>query len=203
VPDTLPVHLSRSELHAVEVVATFETSGTFYVTIYNHGRDAHPHLKLDDDLARVASLGEPNPYVGNDEAVRVEVSVTPDPTPTTGRLKIETGYGATVAHVEVTIVRPEPTRVDVDETLGRPPGSDTDADADTGTDAEDDDPSTTVLRPSLALSVPSGLAPIGVLALAAVAVAGGTVMTVSDPVVLAGAAVVAVGVLIAGVLLLR
>lgn len=190
VTDTLPVHLSREELHAVETLDSFEATGPFDVEILNHGRDVHPHLKLSDSLAEVATLEEGNPYVAADESVRIRVSATPRPEPVSGTLKIETGYGAASGAVRVTVRQPGEEEMPVDEELAKPAEGD-----------EADPPVDELSTPDAGLTTES--LPVVVLALAALVVAAATAALVDSLVVIGGVVVVLVAVVMAGVLLLR
>jgi hypothetical protein len=189
VTDTLPVHLSREELHAVETLDSFEATGPFDVEILNHGRDVHPHLKLSDSLAEVATIEEGNPYVAADESVRVRVSATPRSEPVSGTLKIETGYGAESGAVRVTVRQPTEEEMPVDEDLATPESD------------EADPPVEELSTPDQGLTSES--LPVVVLALAALVVAAATATLIEDIVVIAGVVVVLVAVVVAGVLLLR
>jgi hypothetical protein len=184
--ERLSVAVSDPELHAIETVESFETTGSFLVAITNHGRDAHVHLALDDALAAVAELGDPNVYVERDATREVEVSVDPDATRTEGAVRIQTGYGAETAVVSVAVGAPDRAAVEVDETLGDP----TEPPAD---DRTTDPP-----------GIPGGgWVPVAALAVAALAIAAATAALANDPVVVAGVVVVLLGVLAAGAILLR
>jgi hypothetical protein len=183
--ERLSVAVSDPELHAIETVESFETTGSFLVAITNHGRDAHVHLALDDALAAVAELSETNAYVERDATREVD----PDATHTEGRVRIQTGYGAETADVSVTVGAPERTAVEVDETLNDPP------EPPEGNEDRAPEPR--------GLPTSGGWAPVAVLAVAALAIAGATALLANDPVVIAGVAVVLVGVLAAGAILLR
>ena len=54
--DRLPVHLSRSELHAVEAPASFEATGSFDVELVNHDTAVHVHLNLDEALSSDSAM---------------------------------------------------------------------------------------------------------------------------------------------------
>lgn len=114
---TLPVHLNRASLHAIEVPATFETANSFVVELDNHGEAAHVHLRLDDALSEVASLPTSNHYVRPGATTRVPISVH-DEGPVAGFLTVATAYGSESEEIEITI---EPTagkeRVEIDESL--------------------------------------------------------------------------------------
>ena len=104
--DRLVVSVSESQLHEVEAPAAFETDGPFTVEISNRGRDAHVHLRLDDDLARVATLAETNPHVPRDETVEIVTDVDAVSAPVGGVLTVETGYGADGSEVDLTLQPP-------------------------------------------------------------------------------------------------
>lgn len=191
VTHTLPVHLSREELHTVETVESFEATGPFDIEILNHGRDVHPHLKLSDSLARVATIEEGNPYVASDESVRIRVDTTPPPEPVSGVLTIETGYGQESGAVRVTVRRPDSDEMPVDEDLGKPRTA--------GTDPEETVEE--LSAPDVGLSSES--LPVAILALAALLIAALTAAIIEDIVVIAGVVAVLVAVVMAAVLLLR
>lgn len=186
----LPVHLSRDTLHEIEAAESYEATGSFDVEITNHGRDAHPHLKLSDSLASVATLQEGNPYVASGDSVRIRVDATPRAEPVTGILKIETGYGAESTGVRVTVRQATEEEMPVDETLGKPQAEESQSRSSSDWSAPD-------------LNFDSGTLPVAVLALVALAIAVVTGLVVEDVVVVAGVAVVLVAVVGAGVLLLR
>ena len=129
--DELPVHVSRTELHAIEVPPTVEVEGSFDVRLQNHGESLHIHLHLDDDLSEVAAIDAGNHYVegGSERRVRVEV----DPSQLAedgifGQLKIASAYGAETRWVDVEVSPPETTGdpVEVDESLAKPQPRDVD-----------------------------------------------------------------------------
>lgn len=115
--NTLAVHLNRSDLHAIEVPATFETPESFVVELDNHGEAAHVHLRLDDALSEIASLPTSNHYVRPGGVTRVPISVH-DEGPVGGILTVATAYGSETEDIEITI---GPTagkeRVEIDESL--------------------------------------------------------------------------------------
>ncbi len=176
--DSLAVELSREKLHAIETADAFESEGAFVVTVTNHGRDAHVHVRFDGNLARAAGTEteDSNYYVERDGTVEIEVSVDPKETPASGQLTIETGYGAESESVDVSVSEPPDAGVRVDEQLNEP--------------APDDGG-----RPSLL--------PVAGLALTAIGVAAVAALVVEDPVVLVGVAAVLAGVVVAMLLLLR
>ncbi|MBX0324586.1 hypothetical protein EGH21_16275 [Halomicroarcula sp. F13] len=129
-PDSLPVHVNREELHGLEVPATFETSESFDVRLVNHGESTHVHLHLDDALSSLASIEAPNHHVERDSERRVRVTLTRDGA-VRGKLKVVTAYGATTRYVDVVVTEPDRSDdpVEVDEDLAKPqpkpdPGSD-------------------------------------------------------------------------------
>jgi len=121
VPDTLPVHVNREEIHGLEVPPAFEATGAFDVRIVNHGNPVHVHLHLDDDLSTVASLDATNHYVQGETERRVQVAVTGEGD-VRGKLKVVTGYGATTRYVDVDLAEPTggDDSVEVDEALAKP-----------------------------------------------------------------------------------
>ena len=125
-PDELPVHISRDDLHAIEIPASFETDGPFDVVLVNHGTSLHVHLHLDDTLSQVASLDANNHYVESDDSRAVRIDVDTDRVPDDGvfgRLKIVSAYGSETRWVDVELAQPNPTKqsVEVDESLSKPP----------------------------------------------------------------------------------
>lgn len=121
--DTLPVHLSRDDLHSLEVPPSFETTGSFDVDLRNHGESLHVHLHLDDTLSAVASIEAGNHFVDgqSNRIVRVTVDDTVQ-TPVHGKLKVVSAYGSQTRYVDVEIVEPElgDGQVRVDESLSKP-----------------------------------------------------------------------------------
>ena len=125
-PDELPVHISRDDLHAIEIPASFETDGSFDVVLVNHGTSLHVHLHLDDTLSQVASIDANNHYVESDSNRAVRINVDTDRLPDDGvfgRLKIVSAYGSETRWVDVELTQPNPTKqsVEVDESLSKPP----------------------------------------------------------------------------------
>jgi hypothetical protein len=183
VPDTLPVHLNREELHAVEVPDAFETSDSFDVGLVNHGTSVHVHLHLDDALSEVASLDASNHFIDGETQRAAHVSVNGSG-PVTGKLKIASAYGAQTRYVDVRITEPEETEstVEVDESLSKPQPTTTDigSSGESGTGLLD--------SPELVVLV------LGALALLVAVVAA---VVIDQMVVLLGALVVLAGVLAA------
>jgi hypothetical protein len=132
--DTLPVHLNRESLHALEVPDGFETTDSFDVALINHGASVHVHLHLDDDLSEAATIDASNHFIDGDSrrAVRIDVDGT---RPVTGKLKVASGYGAETRYVDVRVVEPEETEdhVEVGESLTEPqPRQPSDVESDDG-----------------------------------------------------------------------
>nr|WP_159763673.1 hypothetical protein [Halovenus carboxidivorans] len=121
----MPVHVSREELHSLEVPASFETTGSFDVRLINHGEALHVHLHLDDDLSEVAALDASNHYVDGSTERYVRVSVDPqrvDGEEQLGKLKVVSAYGSQTRWIDVTVSKPDPEAdtVEVDESLTKP-----------------------------------------------------------------------------------
>lgn len=178
----LPVHVSREELHSLDVPASFEVGEPFDVTFENHGPSVHVHLHLDDALSEFASIEANNHYVegGSRRAVRINVKTGALPSePVLGKLKVVSGYGAQTRWIDVELTPPDEgtSEVEVDESLAKPPAPE-----------EPDDEGSLLDRPELPVLVLAGLA----LAVAVLAAA-----FVGDPLVIVGALVVVVGVLVA------
>lgn len=124
-PDSLPVHVSREELHSLDVPPSFETTGSFDVRLLNHAESLHVHLHLDDDLSEVATLDAGNHYVEGDSERYVRVTVEPDRVDgdeLLGKLKVASAYGSQTRWVDVIIKKPDPeaNTVQVDESLATP-----------------------------------------------------------------------------------
>ena len=182
--DTLPVHLNREDLHAVEVPPSFETTDSFDVELVNHGGSVHAHLHLDDDLSQAADLDAANHFVDGESRRMVRVSVDA-PEAVSGKLKVASAYGAETRWVDVNVVEPEEEEqtVEVDESLAepRPRGP-----------SEDDG---SVLGVGAVVASPEAV--VLALGVAAVFVAGVAALVVDSTVVLLGALVVLVAVLAA------
>jgi hypothetical protein len=192
----LTVDLNRRSLHDLDVSPAFETDGSFTVRLQNHGEGVHVHLQLDESLSRVARLADNNYYVEADGTETVTVSVDVPAQPVRGLLRVQSGYGAETADVEVSVTPPEGTGppVEVDESLGRPPG------------AADEDPDRPPLADRVRAVVPSPDAgTLGLLGLVvgAVALALYVGATVDSVAVLVGVGVVICGAVAALVLALR
>ena len=174
-PDPLPVHVSREELHSLEVPPSFETTGSFDVRLINHAESLHIHLHLDDTLSEVATLDAGNHYVEGETERYVRVTVDTDRIDgdeLLGKLKVASAYGSQTRWIDVTVSKPDPdaNTVEVDESLARPQPK-----------TDDTELSITPAVPMLAL---------GGLALALFAVAAllfeGTVLVVGGVVVVGG-----------------
>jgi len=125
VTDELPVHISREELHTLEVPESFQASESFDVRLINHGESLHIHLHLDDPLSEVASLDAGNHYVERESQRFVRVDVDTDRLggePHLGKLKVASAYGAETRWIDVEVVEPDETEdsVQVDESLAQP-----------------------------------------------------------------------------------
>ncbi|WP_222919501.1 hypothetical protein [Natrinema sp. SYSU A 869] len=189
------VHVNRGAADALEAASeTLETSEPFAVLLYGHETPAHVHCRLDDDLERIASLGETNYYVEPDTVTAVPVAVNVDviDRPVDGRLEVLTGYGSESVSIGVTVVPGTPD-VDVDESLAEP--------------ARPEPDPTALERGVDRFTAVGGLEPatLVVLALGAVAVgvAALTTATIGGPVATAGMGIVVVGVLVALFLLIQ
>ncbi|WP_123533195.1 DUF7524 family protein [Halosimplex salinum] len=181
--DTLPVHVNRERLHAIEVPDAFETDGSFDIAMVNHGQSVHVHLHLDDDLSEIATIEASNHFVDGESqrAVHVRVNGSGE---ATGTLKIASAYGAETRYVTVRITEPEETQqtVEVDESLSEPQPR-----------APDSGSGGSPLA-SVADSPEFAVLVLGVVALV---VAATVALLVDNVVVVAGAIAVLVGVLVA------
>jgi hypothetical protein len=145
--DTLPVHVNREELHALDVPDAFETTGSFDLRLVNHGQSVHVHLHLDDALSEVATIDATNHFVDGQSERAVRVHVDGDD-PVRGKLKVASAYGAQTRYVDVDVVEPEETEetVTVDESLSKPQPKTVPAESgDSLTDALVDNPEVLVL----------------------------------------------------------
>jgi len=183
VPDTLSVHLSRTDLHAIESPSSFETTDSFDVAFRNHGRSSRVHCTIDDALAGVVSVPETNRMIDSDGALELRIDVDPVDRPVTGELEIVTGYGAESATVTLTVTPPaERSSVEsFDDAFSSPSES-------TGVDA---------FHLGREERLLAGLA-VGAVLLAVIAA-----VFVSDPVVILGGLAVVAGIAVAGLLLWR
>ncbi|GGM47373.1 hypothetical protein GCM10009006_30710 [Haloarcula argentinensis] len=120
-PDSLPVHLNRTDIHSLEVPHEFDATGSFDVQLVNHGEALHVHLHLDDSLSSVASLDATNHHVRAETDRLVKITVDGDG-PVRGKLKIVTGYGAETRYIDIYIPEggTENEPVIVDDELSKP-----------------------------------------------------------------------------------
>lgn len=122
--DELPVHISREELHALEVPASFEASGPFDVRLINHGESVHIHLHLDDALSQVAEIDAGNHFIEGDSERFIRVNLDADSAAEglIGKLKVASAYGATTRWIDIEVSEPddEDEGVTVDQSLSRP-----------------------------------------------------------------------------------
>lgn len=181
--DTLPVHVNRDELHALEVPDAFETDGSFDIAMVNHGQSVHVHLHLDDDLSEIATIEASNHFVERESQRSVHVAVN-GAGEATGTLKIASAYGAETRYVTVRITEPEETEqtVEVDESLSQPQPMNADAGRDSS---------------GLASIVENPEFVVLVLGVAALILATVVALVVDNIVVVLGALAVLVGVLVA------
>ena len=91
---------------------TFETDGSFTLILENHGQPAHVHLHVDDSLADVVKLAEPNVYVEAGDIETVDVTVA-EGRSGRGAIDVSTGYGAEETRIDV---RVEPNGESASET---------------------------------------------------------------------------------------
>lgn len=122
---SLPVDISRDELHSLEVPATFEADGSFDILLRNHGESLHVHLHLDDALAVIADIDAGNHYVEgeSERAVRVDIDTEKlGEEPYLGKLKVASAYGAQTRWIDVKLTEPTPEdqSVQVGEQLAEP-----------------------------------------------------------------------------------
>lgn len=182
---SLTVDLNHGGPRTVAAPDEFLATGPFDVVLRNHGAGAHVHLRIDEGLASVARTDEGNAFVGAGESASVRVETKPVTEPVTGRLEVGVGYGAESEAVDVTVAPAEENGdgVRVDESLGR---------VERG-------------EPDLLQRFDPTLRTLAVVALAAVAlgVALWAGLVIESAVVLAGVAVVVVGVAAALVQLAR
>ncbi|PSQ39230.1 hypothetical protein BRD13_03785 [Halobacteriales archaeon SW_5_70_135] len=197
--DRLAVSVSEGKLHGVETPETFETDGPFLVELSNRGRDTHVHLRLDDDLARVATIAETNPHVPRDETVEVVADVDAVSAPVAGLLTVETGFGADGSEVALTLTPPAATETDAARASdgGEPRTGEAGVDGDGRATADPVETLSTDGGPNLATLA------VTLLAVGAVGVAVAAASALADPVVVTGAAVLVLAVGVAVFLLAR
>jgi len=103
VSDTLTVHLSRDELHRIDVDDSFATRAGFEIEFVNHGRAVHVHVAFDDALAPALSVDDPNVFVESNDRTRVPVAAPDDVGDVRGSLTVVSGYGANERAVSVAV----------------------------------------------------------------------------------------------------
>lgn len=123
--DPLPVHISRKQLHSLEVPASYEATDSFDIRLINHAESLHVHLHLDDRLSECADIDAGNHYIEGKSERFVRVDVTEDlldEEPVFGKIKIASSYGAQTRWVDIELTAPDPNAdtVQVDDSLGRP-----------------------------------------------------------------------------------
>jgi hypothetical protein len=183
VPGSLAVELNRDSIHDIAVTNSFATNEPFTVDLQNHGEAVHVHLHLDDDLSRVARLDANNHYVEAGTTRSVEIPVKQVEDPTTGKLKIVTGYGSETEYVSITVRPPPPDP---------PTHAETPADPGRSTESAATDQSLTT-RLEAALPEAATL-PIVAFGAFAIVVALGIAAFVNGAAVMLGVGVVVVGV---------
>ncbi|MHC3437749.1 DUF7524 family protein [Natrialbaceae archaeon A-gly3] len=191
--EALTVRVGHDGPETIEATTdTFETQGSFDLVLENEAGPAHIHCRLEDPLSRVTTLEGTNHYVEAKSTLRVPVIVDDLERDLEGRLEVSTGYGSASTAVDVT-VSPDRSDIDVDERLTRP---------------QTTEPEPTPLERAVGtLAAVAGLEPatLAVLALSLLALGLGvtTAAVVGGPVAILGVLVVAVGVGVAVVTLLR
>lgn len=184
----LRVHLGRDGPKSVELEeTTIEVTGDFVVEVENHGPPQHLHIAPAADLARFATVAEPNHFIEADDAHVVAVDVSDErPQKFDGQLRIVTGYGTEEFLVDVKLRHEGVTPgVAVDASLGKP---------------RDESPAAPTLEQRL---TSPGTVPLIALAVIATFIAIGAALVVTELAVVLGALAVLVGVGIAIVLLVR
>lgn len=176
--EEVTVHIARDDPDSLEAGASsIETRESFGVVLRNHGSPVHVHCGLGGNLTRIASMDQSNYYVEADEEAYVPVIVDGVEGPVSGTLEVSTGYGAQSVRIDVT-VNPDPSPVDVDESLGHPTRSEPEPTGGSFVDAVGVEPETIAI---VALGVVAVL-----IALVAAVVVGGTAATVGFLVVAGG-----------------
>lgn len=176
------VHVNRNSPERLEAAtATFETSEPFTLLLEGHDTPSHVHCRLDEELARVASLPQSNYYVEADARTPVPIDIDAGGLEESvqGFLEVSTGYGAESVAIAVT-VEPGPDRVEIDESLSKPRRSSSD---------QSPEPSEPLFG-DLGLPGDVGPASLAVLALGAIVVALAVALAVAA--IAGGTAAVAV-----------
>jgi hypothetical protein len=187
----LTVDLNDDGLHTIAAPSSFDADGPFEIWFHNHGEAVHVHCSLDDSLSSVARLAESNHYVERGATYPVVVDAQPAGDPVAGELTIATGYGATTTRTTVTIgeEREERPSVDTDERLSKPK------------QPEPEPPSLLERLAAINVFYPFGISLWLILfGLLTILFAAYVAMQIEGPFVVAGAVLVAVGVLVALVL---
>jgi len=187
VPDRLPVHVNRKQIHSLEVPASFEADDSFVIAVKNHGEAGRVHVHLDGELAEIATVADNNYYVEAESTCEIPVSVH-DHREAFGKIKVVVGYGATTRWVDVELSEPDQGGpVEVGEELAVSGGED---DGTVSTDLDESAGSAGLLADQPVLPVVG----LGVLA---VALAVGAAAVLESTVVTVGAGVVVLAVLAA------
>ncbi|WP_323171557.1 hypothetical protein [Natrialba sp. PRR66] len=194
VPTPVHVHVNRNQPETLTAETTaLETNDSFVLELHGHAAPAHVHCRLDDTLARVATLDSPNYYIESDAVTPIPISISADSLrePVRGELEILTGYGSESVSITVTVT-PTPPDVEIDESLTSTARADAD---DANRNADADRSSIARLRAELGLEP----ATFAVLALGALALilATTTAASIGGPVATFGVGVVVVGVIVA------
>lgn len=181
--DELSVDINREGKRELDVPASIEVVGSFDIRFVNHGEALHVHLNANDALSRVITVDAGNRHVPGNGERRVHVDVNTDVLDgdaVEGKLEVATSYGAEQQWIDVVIKDPDSAHntVQVDEDLAAPTP----------------ERRSYIDRPELFVL---GLGVIAVIVVALVW------LVLDAPVVATGAAVVAGGVLVALVFLLR
>lgn len=104
--EPLVVHVNRGDHRTLDPEeAHHETSGPLVVRLRNHGEGSHVHLALSGDLAEVATVEDPNPFVAPEATVEVGVDFDRSHRPISGALELSTGYGQESTVVDVELVK--------------------------------------------------------------------------------------------------
>lgn len=105
----LTVYLNRDGLNTVETdKAAVKATRSVTVVLENHGKPTHVHIHMDDDLAMMGTIEDPNRFVPHGEWREVELQVT-ETAQGSGRLEITAGYGQERETVEIEVEPPEDT----------------------------------------------------------------------------------------------
>jgi hypothetical protein len=193
---TIPIEVNGDGVHSIAAPDRITVEGPFEIAIDNRGQAAHVHLNVDDDLGRVARLGETNHFLEADARRVVHVDVRPDRPGQSvrGKLKAVVGHGSGTAYLTVVVEPapdPEAESVTVDDALADPP---------------DRDPEPTTLERAVAAIdavFGDGLGPAVAVAAVAVVIALGVGAALNTPAVFLAAGVVAAAVVFALALVLR